>query len=192
MLYELALSTLESVKNKIASSFRLDFPDLSQLSLVSLKPSILPIASSVLKVGKVAPSTAGIVEVIQYTYMNQQWRQPYQVSDFGLEFFNCSAWFPIADVKGPIVYSKGLMEVMLLDSKVVYPSHKHSPEELYIVLAGQVWWQSENEKACWKYAGEVIHHRANIVHSIEAGNEPVLILNLWRGGSFEIPVIIEA
>lgn len=154
MLYELALGTLENVDNKIASSFRGNFPDINQLTLVELESSVLPIASSVLKVGRTAPSTASIVQDIQETYQNQRWRQPYQVDDFGLEFFSSTAWFPIADVDGPIVYSKGLMEVMLLASNVTYPSHKHSQEELYVVLAGQVWWQSENEDACWKYAGK--------------------------------------
>jgi len=192
MLYELALATLENVNNKIASSFRADFPNINQLSTVDLKPSALPIASSVLKIGKTAPSTEVIVKAIQETYPTQPWRQPYQESDFGSDFFNNTAWFPIADVEGPIVYLEGLMEIMLLSSDVTYPSHKHSPEELYVILAGQVWWQSENEEACWKYAGEVIHHHPNLVHSLKAGDEPVLILNLWRGGSFEMPVITNA
>jgi len=192
MLYEIALGTLENVNNKIASSFRADFPEINKLSVIELKPTVLAIASSVLKVGKTDPSTASIVQVIQDSYKNQQWRQPYQVDDFGSDFFNSTAWFPIADLEGPIVYSEGLMEIMLLGSKVTYPSHKHAPEELYVILAGQVWWQSENEEACWKYPGEVIHHPPNVIHSLKAGDDPVLILNLWRGGSFEMPVITNA
>lgn len=192
MLYELALSTLENTKSEIASSFRLDFPELNQLSSVDVKPHVLPIASSVMQVGKTAPTTARIVEVIQQTYRDQQWRQPYKVEDFGIDFFNGTAWFPIADVEGPILYSEGLIEIMLLGPKVTYPNHRHSPEELYMVLAGQVWWEAEDQHACWKYAGEVIHHRPNVVHSIKAGDEAVLILNLWRGGSFEMPVITNA
>lgn len=192
MLYELALATLENVDNKIASSFRNDFPELNQLSSVDLKPSILPLAPSVLKVGNTASSTTSIVQEIQETYQSQQWRQPYQADDFGLDFINKTAWFPIADVEGPILYSKGLMEIMLLEPNITYPNHKHSPEELYVVLAGHVWWQSDNQKACRKFAGEVIHHLPNVIHSIKAGNKPVLILNLWRGGSFEMPVITNA
>ncbi len=189
MLYELALGTLENLDKEIASSFRRDFPALNQLPSTDLRPSVLPIASSVLNVGKIAPSTFDIVRMIQVTYQDQQWRQPYQIDDFGLEFFNGTAWFPIADVEGPIVYSNGLMEVMLLDSRITYPSHKHSPEELYVILAGEILWQSEHNEACWKGAGDVIHHLPHVTHSIKAGDEPVLILNLWRGGCFEMPVI---
>ena len=189
MLYELALQSLKDVDHEIATSFRRDFPNVNELSSLELKPRILPVVSSTLCVGSAAPSTLSVVQKIQETYLSQQWRQPYRVEDFGVEFFNGTAWFPIADVNGPIVYSEGLMEVMLLDADITYPSHRHTPEELYIVLAGQVWWDSEDNQACWRYAGDVIHHRPNVVHSIKAGAEPVLVLNLWRGGGFEMPVI---
>jgi len=189
MLYELALSTLGAVGGEVPSSFMSGFPAKSALSVVELKPAVLPIVSSVPDVGKTAPATVAIVQAIKDVYKHQQWRQPYKVDDFGADFFHGTAWFPIADLEGPIVYSQGLMEIMLLGANVTYPGHKHVPEELYVILAGQVWWESEEEEACWKYAGEVIHHPSNVVHSLRAGDEPVLILNLWRGGGFEMPVI---
>jgi len=77
-----------------------------------------------------------------------------------------------------------------LGSGLTYPEHKHSPEELYIVLAGKVWWEAENSNSGWKQAGDVIHNAPNQIHSVTGGGEPVLILNLWRGGSFEMPEII--
>lgn len=192
MLYELALRTLENVSSEIALSFRQGFPQQIQLASIELEPMTLPIASSVLNVGSTAPSTIDIVVQIQESYLNQRWRQPYREDDFGSEFFKGTAWFPIADTQGPIVYSEGLMEVMLMDANVSYPSHKHAPEELYVILAGQVWRESDNKPGCWKYAGDVIHHRPHVVHSIKAGEEPALILNLWRGGGFEMPVITQA
>ncbi len=76
MLYEQALCTLENVGNKIALSFRDDFPEINQLPFVDLKPSILPLSSSVLEVGKTSRSTESIVQVIQETYQNKHWRQP--------------------------------------------------------------------------------------------------------------------
>jgi len=191
-LYELALSTLEKVNDKTASSFSCGFPPLNQLSTVDLEPSILPITSSVLSAGKTDPSTIRLVEKIQETYQEQHWRQPYKIDDFDIDFFNNTAWFPIADVDGPVLYSGGLMEIMLLGPNITYPNHKHSPEELYVVLAGQVWWNAEGQSVCWKHAGEVIHHRPNVVHSLKSGDEAVLILNLWRGGSFEMPEIVNA
>lgn len=189
MLYELALKTLENINEDISLSFRKDFPDINQLSLVELEKNTLPVTSAILNIGETATSTEEIVREIQKKYKSQAWRQPYQINDFGPDFFNKSAWFPIADVNGPVVYSKGLIEIMLLESGLTYPRHKHKPEELYIVLAGKVWWEAENNVACWKYAGDTIHHPSNTIHSVKAAEKPVLILNLWRGGGFEIPEI---
>jgi hypothetical protein len=189
MLYELALQTLANVNSDIALSFKQNFPEQEQLTKTKLAPALLPITASVLTVGQTTLTTQNLVQAITETYREQHWRQPYQVADIGLDFFNNAAWFPIADVGGPLVYNKGLMEIMILGANVNYPSHKHSPEELYVVLAGEVWWESSDETACWKYAGEVIHHMPNVIHSIKAGNEAVLILNVWRGGSFEMPVV---
>ncbi len=189
MLYALALKTLEKINNDISLSFRNDFPEINQLSVIDLEASVLPVTSSVLKVGQTASTTEEIVLKIQEIYQYQAWRQPYQIDDFGHDFFSKSAWFPIADINGPVIYSKGLIEIMLLDSDLAYPSHKHTPEELYVILAGKVWWEAENGVACWKHSGDVIHHPSNVIHSVKAADEPVLILNFWRGGSFEMPVI---
>lgn len=189
MLYELALKTLENISNDISLSFRNDFPDINQLSVIDLEASVLPVTSSIPKLGRTVSTTEEIVLKIKKTYQHQAWRQPYQVDDFSYDFFNKSAWFPIADVNGPVIYSKGLIEIMLLDSGLAYPSHKHTPEELYIILAGKVMWEAENRAACWKHSGDVIHHPSNVIHSVKAADKPVLILNLWRGGSFETPVI---
>ena len=191
MLYELALKTLENIDNDISLSFRNDFPHINQLSVINLEASPLPVTSSIPKVGQTASTTDEIVLKIQKTYENQAWRQPYQVNDFGYDFYNKSAWFPIADVNGPVIFSKGLIEIMLLDSGLAYPSHKHTPEELYIVLAGKVWWEADGKTACWKHSGDIIHHPSNVIHSVKSANNPVLILNLWRGGGFEMPVITD-
>ena len=189
-LYRLALLTLKNINNEIATSFQTSFPDVELLPKKNLKASLLPITDYVPRVGNTSASTSDLVEAIKKYYVYQSWRQPYSVEDFGSQFFNKSAWFPIADVNGPIVYSRGLMEVMLLGSGVTYPKHKHSPEELYIVLAGKVWSEAENSNPGWKQASDVIHHVPNQIHSVTGGDEPVLILNLWRGGCFEMPEII--
>jgi hypothetical protein len=191
-LYRLALLTLKNVNNEIAASFQTSFPDVELLPKKNLKASLLPITSSVPSVGSTSASTNDLVEAIKKCYFYQSWRQPYAIEDFGNKFFDNSAWFPIADVNGPIVYSNGLMEMMLMGSGLTYPKHKHNPEELYIVLAGKVWWEAENARSspAWKHAGDVIHHAPNQTHSVTGGDEPVLILNLWRGGSFEMPEIV--
>jgi len=190
-MFELAQKIVSELRDKNAISFAENLPRVDELSLSELAPSLLPIVNAIKSIGPVSKSTSELVSAIKNTYELQAWRQPYSEKEIGAAFTNGSAWFPIADVKGPVVYTEGLVEVMLLGGGVSYPKHSHSPEELYVVLAGQVWWEAEDasESPAWKKAGEVIHHLPHQVHSISAGEEAVLILNLWRGGVFEMPSI---
>lgn len=190
-IFELAGNNVSRLSDENASSFAAGLPNVNSLSLRELAPSLLPIINSIKSVGAVSESTSELVAAIKDTYEFQAWRQPYSEKDIGATFTNGSAWFPIADVNGPIVYTEGLVEIMLLNSGITYPKHSHSPEELYIVLAGQVWWEADGaaDSPTWKKAGEFIHHLPHQEHAITAGDDAVLILNLWRGGSFEMPNI---
>lgn len=190
-LLKLSAKLVHCLLDESAKSFSADFPNADKLPIRELEPYLLPVVSAVKSVGPVAQSTFEIVEAIKSSCDLHRWRQPYLEKDLGATFTKGSAWFALADVDGPIVYTEGLVEIMLLNSGVVYPKHSHSPEELYIVLAGQVWWEADDadDSSIWKSAGEVIHHLPHQAHAITAGENPVLILNLWRGGSFEMPII---
>lgn len=190
-LYELVCKTASKLGDKNANSFAADLPNADNLSLCELTPSLLPVVNSIHSIGAVSQSTSELVTAIKDAYERQAWRQPYTEKEIGTAFANGSAWFPIADADGPVVYAEGLVEIMLLNGGITYPKHSHSPEELYIVLAGQVWWEADgaDHSPTWKKAGEVIHHSPHQAHAITAGDEAVLILNLWRGGGFEMPSI---
>jgi len=191
-LFELSANVVSSLPEQSARSFFEDLPDANKLSICPLTPCLLPVVSAIQSIGPAVDSTFELVQAIKSSCAIQRWRQPYLAQDIGARFVNGAAWFPIADVDGPIIYRQGLVEIMLLCSGVTYPKHSHSPEELYIVLAGQVWWETDDsaKSHIWKKAGEVIHHLPHQAHAITAGEEAVLILNLWRGGSFEMPSII--
>ena len=190
-LFELACKTTAMLNDENASSFASDFPNINNLLFCELTPSFLPIVNSIKSIGAVSEKTSELVEAIKNSYKTQAWRQPYTEKEIGTTFTDGSAWFPIADANGPVVYTEGLIEIMILKEGVTYPKHSHSPEELYIVLAGQVWWEADGvaDSPTWKSAGEVIHHPPHQEHAITAGDETVLILNLWRGGGFEMPSI---
>jgi quercetin dioxygenase-like cupin family protein len=191
-MFELAYKTISELSDENAISFALDLPSLNEFSFNELiTPSLLPVVNVIQSVGATSKGTSALVGAIKNTYELQAWRQPYSAKEIGAAFTNGSAWFPIADANGPVVHTEGLMEIMLLDAGITYPRHSHSPEELYVVLAGQVWWEADDGvgSPMWKKAGDVIHHLPHQVHAISAGEEAVLILNLWRGGGFEMPSI---
>ena len=189
-IYENALMVLSSLKSEITESFLKTLPSVKSLKENDLDPEYLPIIKLLKTMHLENTPFPEILEIIINTSNRRTWRQPYNVGDFGVKFHHNTGWFPIADANGPLVYSEGLVEIMLLNSNTKYPNHSHSPEELYIILYGKVLWESEQEAGpVWKRPGEIIHHLPNCKHSITSGDEPVLILAFWRGGGFEKPII---
>lgn len=190
-LYTLARDILAATRNTAVKSFLGDLPLTQDLVERGMKVSVLPIVSALDDLGQTAPETATLVAAVLNSATDQEWRQPYTTEDFGVDFATRSAWFAIADRDGPLVMTEGLVEIMLLDANLKYPMHSHAPEELYLVLAGKVWWEAEGdpEAPAWRQPGDVIHHPPHRRHSLTAGDKPAILLALWRGGGFEKPTI---
>ncbi len=171
--------------------FREGLPETQHVAHLPIKPNWLPVAEQVQRVDTTHPQTHAIVSFIQTHADTFAWRQPYKTGQLPEVFLSGSAWFPIADRQGPIVFDQGLVEIMLLDRHVTYPRHHHAPEEMYLVLGGEVYWEAEGMAGSpsWKRAGDCMYHPSHQPHQLQAGADPVLILNLWRGGGFEMPNI---
>lgn len=191
-LYSLAREILVTTSDAAAKAFLADLAAVQTLELRDTTASVLPIVSALDDLGPTTPETSMLVAAVRSSAQVQAWRQPYTAEDFGADFAARSSWFAIADREGPLVMTEGLVEIMLLDAGLKYPMHSHAPEELYLVLAGEVWWQAEGdpEAPAWRRAGDLIHHPAHRQHALTAGDTPVLLLALWRGGGFEKPVIV--
>ena len=190
-LYALARDILATTRSTSAKFFLDGLPPSQKLVERGVKTSVLPIVTALDDLGQTAPETSTLVAAVLGSAQAQEWRQPYEAEDFGADFAARSSWFAIADRDGPLVMTEGLVEIMLLDANLKYPMHSHTPEELYIVLAGEVWWEAEGEPGApeWRKAGDVIHHPPNRRHALTAGETPALLLALWRGGGFEKPAI---
>ena len=190
-LYALARDILAATRNTAAKSFLDDLPPTQEMVERKMKASALPIVDSLGDHGSTAPVTSTLVSEVCRLAPAQRWRQPYEAGGFGVDFVMRSGWFAIADRDGPIVITEGLVEIMILDAKLKYPMHSHAPEELYIVLAGEAWWEAEGDKGApdWRKAGAVIHHPPHRRHALTAGEAPTMLLALWRGGGFEKPAI---
>ena len=190
-LYALVRDILAATRNPAAKSFLGDLPLTRDLVEREMEVSALPIVSVLDDLGQTAPETASLVAAVLNSVTSQKWRQPYTTEDFGVDFAKRSAWFAIADRDGPLVMTEGLVEIMLLDADLKYPMHSHAPEELYLVLAGKVWWEAagDPEAPVWRQPGDVIHHPPHRRHTLTAGDKPAMLLALWRGGGFEKPII---
>ncbi len=68
----------------------------------------------------------------------------------------------------------------LVAPNIRYPDHSHPPEEVYLVLSGGQWWNSETP---WHEPGPggIVHNPPGIMHAMRAGEAPLLaIWCLWN------------
>lgn len=66
--------------------------------------------------------------------------------------------------------------ISILDKNIVYPGHRHPPEEVYLALTGGMWKQNGDE---WKdhKAGDFIYNPSGTLHSMSS--KPYPQLSVW-------------
>ena len=71
--------------------------------------------------------------------------------------------------------------ISLLAPHVRYPDHRHSPEEVYVSLAGGSWWNTNMD---WTTPGPggLSYNEPNVMHAMRTDAQPLLaIWCLWVG-----------
>lgn len=89
-------------------------PEADDLFTKELEPSLLPMINSINFLGEISEHTSELVTAVKDSAKLQAWKQPYSEQEIGAAFTDGSAWFPITDAKGPVVYGEGLVEIVLL------------------------------------------------------------------------------
>ena len=71
--------------------------------------------------------------------------------------------------------------LFLLPENIVYPNHQHSPDEVYIVLAGSGEWSLNRGTFDNKTAGNIIDVPSMTIHAMRTSATPALMLWSWTG-----------
>jgi len=71
--------------------------------------------------------------------------------------------------------------LFLLPENIVYPNHQHSPDEVYIVLAGSGEWSLNRGTFDNKTAGNIIDIPSMTIHAMRTSATPALMLWSWTG-----------
>lgn len=192
LLYNLVIDTLKSYPSNITQPFLNKLPPAQVLETKTPETTASPPVTILNRLGPAVPETQALVDEIVSSAPTSNWRQPYTPEEAGNDFVHGSAWLPIADSNGPLVLNNGLVEVMIFDANINYPLHSHSAEELYLVLAGEFWWEApdDDRSPAWLRAGQLVHHPPYQAHALTTGDEPSLLLAIWRGSGFQKPSFI--
>ena len=108
----------------------------------------------------------------------------WRISAAGRKNADLASKIAVAEIFGPdgIVWSDECRFGLLYQAPhVVYPSHYHEAEELYLVLRGTAIWQKDDSAPSKQKPGDFIRHKAWQPHGIETSADPLLALWGWAG-----------
>ena len=115
---------------------------------------------------------------------SRHWEQSYTAADaaVGADMLAGYGYTEIVGKRGPFLSERIRAGVGVFAAGVDYPAHRHRAEEIYVVLAGSGTFRLGDAAPETRAAGTVVHVTSQLVHGITMGEEPLVILYLWRGG----------
>lgn len=150
-------------------------------------PSDLPVTFWLPQAAAKAPnSTVGLVSTLAKISNGLGWQQTYSKVDLGQHFLDHYGWFMLVGPDAPVPNSSLLAGFLLLGPDVEYPVHKHSAEEIYVILSGSASWKIGDADWQVKAAGNTIHNPPWQPHGMRTDQcEPLLVGFMWNAGKVE-------
>ena len=112
------------------------------------------------------------------------WRQSYDRDDFGDDFLAEYGWTMLAGEGGYFAADHLLITLLMLGPNTHYPLHRHGPEEIYLVIAGNVDICSGDEDWQQYTEGMTCHHHPWVGHALRTQSQPVLLSAIWKTDTF--------
>ena len=120
----------------------------------------------------VVQSHSPCLSIVQEIYRELDWYQ------------SAKSHSPYTQIVGPscrIAREDFRLGLFLLSENIVYPNHQHSPDEVYIVLAGSGEWSLNRGTFDNKTAGNIIDIPSMTIHAMRTSATPALMLWSWTG-----------
>ena len=120
----------------------------------------------------VVQSHSPCLSIVQEIYRGLDWYQSAKSNS------------PYTQIVGPscrIAREDFRLGLFLLPENIVYPNHQHSPDEVYIVLAGSGEWSLNRGTFDNKTAGNIIDIPSMTIHAMRTSTTPALMLWSWTG-----------
>jgi len=150
-------------------------------------PSALPVLTQLPAALAGVPAVYGdLARLLSATADRLTWRQTYTAEDLGEDFLNAYGWTIVVGPGGVVDSDDLIAAFLLLGPGVEYPTHRHSPEEIYRVVSGRASWRVGD--GGWKPLGPgaVVHNPPWQPHGMRTDlGEPLLAACLWRTGALE-------
>ena len=133
-------------------------------------------------------ATGALTGGIRDAAASLHWQHSYRASrHISQDFLDRSGWFNLISPEGPFVSPEMRVAIGYWGAGLVYPWHRHQPEEVYCVLAGSALFEAEGRAPRLCLPGASVHHPPNLPHAARMEPGPLLALALWRGEGLLAP-----
>ena len=135
------------------------------------------------------PATSAACRAILDHHGNLHWRQSYDSRTMPPGWDNGYGWFNIASPEGPFHADSIRVSAGVWLEGLEYPPHRHPPEEVYFILAGEADFWHEGGKIRRCRAGDRFHNRPGQLHSLSMRESPLMALAFWFGDRLTEPSV---
>lgn len=155
---------------------------LEGLDLRPTAPRSLPVIPQITAcTARTTALTAPLTETIRAVAPMLHWKQSYTEAQVGAHHLANYGWFNLVSPEGPYVNADMRVSVGYWAQGLIYPGHRHLPEEIYCVLAGGGRFETEGRAPVEAGPGTLVHHPSNILHGMDLHSEPLLAMAFWTG-----------
>jgi len=138
-------------------------------------------ATSLDYINRACPNdNTAIVTDVRRSASHLRWRQP----GFGKIPDAVASHMAVCEIIGPmgqITHHAVRAGLLFQDAEILYPSHRHAAEEIYLPLSGPAAWQTANSAWRQHAFGDIIHHLPFQPHAIRTAQTPLLAIWGWTG-----------
>ncbi len=138
------------------------------------------------------PATRNLADAAGGVLDDADWQQTYTEDQVGHDFMAKYGWFNVISPEGPFLSDDWRVAIAVWGDGLIYPAHRHTPEELYVVIAGGALFQTEGRADAWLGPGETRHHPSDMLHGMVLEGAPLVALVFWKGRALMRASTLEA
>ena len=131
--------------------------------------------------------TEDIVTTLLAAAPQLHWTQTYSEDQVGAYYLRHYGYVDVAGPLCPLVLPGLRITIGYWGAGLTYPPHAHTPEELYVVLAGEARFVTDGQADAVLGPGCHRHHPSGVTHGMVLGAQPLLVLALWKGADLMAP-----
>ena len=109
------------------------------------------------------------------------WKQTYTEDEVGFGFLQDYGYLELYGPNGHFQTDQGRAYIGYWGRGLYYPWHRHEAEEIYAVVSGSGYFESEDAEAALLKTGDTRMHHSNQPHALTMTDGPILTFVLWRG-----------